>query len=172
MKSKNTLFITEAAVIAAIYTVLVMIFHLSSFGPVQFRVAEALTVLPYFTPAAIPGVTIGCFLSAVFSGAAVLDMIFGTLATFIAAILSYCLRRNKYLVPVPPIIANALVIPWVLKFAYGEAQPVPLMMLTVGAGELVAAGVLGMVLLLALDKIRPYVFRSSRLSSNNSVINK
>lgn len=161
MKNKNTLFITEAAVIAAIYTVLVLIFQLSSFGPVQFRVAELLTVLPYFTPAAIPGVAIGCFLSAVFSGAAVLDMVFGTLATLIAAILSYGLRRYKYLVPVPPIVVNALVIPWVLKYAYGEGQPVPLMMLTVGAGELFAAGVLGTVLLLSLDRVKHYVFRSN-----------
>jgi uncharacterized membrane protein len=162
MKRKNTLFITEAAVIAAIYTVLVMIFQLSSFGPVQFRIAEALTVLPYFTPAAIPGVTLGCFLSAVLSGADVLDMIFGTLATLIAALLSYRFRHNKYLVPIPPIVVNALVIPWVLRFAYGEAQPISLMMLTVGAGELVAAGILGMVLLLAFDQIKHVVFRNHK----------
>lgn len=162
MKSKNTLFITEAAVIAAIYTVLVLIFQLSSFGPVQFRVAELLTVLPYFTPAAIPGVTIGCFLSAVITGAAGLDIVFGSLATLIAAILSYCLRRYKYLVPIPPIVVNALVVPWVLKYAYGEAQPVSFMMLTVGAGELFAAGVLGMILLLSLDKIKHFVFRNNK----------
>ncbi|HWT75336.1 MAG TPA: QueT transporter family protein [Mobilitalea sp.] len=160
MKNKKTLFITEAAVIAAIYTVLVIIFQLSSFGPVQFRVAEALTILPYFTPAAIPGVAIGCFLSAVLTNAAPLDMIFGSLATLIAAFLSYKLRRHKFLVPIPPIIVNAIVIPWVLRFAYGDAQPIPLMMLSVGAGELMAAGVLGMVLLLALDKIKHVVFRN------------
>jgi len=160
MNRKKTLFITEAAIIAAIYTVLVLIFQLSSFGPIQFRVAEALTILPYFTPAAIPGVTIGCFLSALFFGADILDMVFGSLATLIAALLSYQLRRHKFLVPVPPIVVNALIIPWVLRFAYGEAQPVPLMMLTVGAGEVVAAGVLGMVLLFALDKVKYVVFRN------------
>lgn len=161
MKNNRIRFITEAAVIAAIYTILVIIFNYASFGPVQFRVAEVLTVLPYFTPAAIPGVTLGCFLSAVLTpGTPALDMIFGTLASLLAAILSYMLRRYKYLVPVPPIIVNALIIPWVLKFAYGEAQSVPLMMLTVGSGELVIAGVFGTIFLLALDKIKQYVFHS------------
>ena len=160
MKDKTPLFLAEAAVIAAIYTVLVLIFSFSSFGPVQFRIAEALTILPYFTPAAIPGVAIGCFLSAIITGADMLDIIFGSLATFIAAMLSYQLRRNKFLVPIPPIVANALIIPWVLKFAYGSAEAVPLMMLTVGAGEVLAAGVLGMVLLFALDKVKHIIFRN------------
>ena len=163
MKNKVTIhFLTEAAIIAAIYTVLVLVFSFSSFGPIQFRVAEALTILPYFTPAAIPGVSIGCFLSAVLTGADILDLIFGSLATLIAAILSYQLRRHKFLVPIPPILVNALVIPWILRFAYGEAQPVPLMMLTVGAGQLFAAGVLGIVLLFSLDKIKHVVFKNTK----------
>ncbi len=162
MNKKNTSFITEAAVIAAIYTVLVMIFSYSSFGPIQFRIAEALTILPYFTPAAIPGVTLGCFLSAVLTpGTSVYDMIFGSLATLIAAILSYRLRGNKFLVPIPPIVVNALVIPWVLKFAYGNAQPILLNTLTVGGGELVVVGILGMLLLFSLDNIKHIVFRSN-----------
>ena len=163
MTNKKTLFITEAAVIAAIYTALVMIFQFSSFGPVQFRIAEALTILPYFTPAAIPGLTIGCFLSAVLTpGVHILDMVFGSLATLIAAILSYRLRRNKYLVPIPPILVNAIILPWIFKFAYGDAQPVPVMMLSVGVSQLLAAGVLGMVLLLALDKVKHVVFRNNK----------
>jgi len=161
MNRKKTLFITEAAVIAAIYIVLVLIFQYSSFGPIQFRIAEALTVLPYFTPAAIPGVTIGCFLSAVLTAADILDIVFGSLATLIAAILSYKLRRHKFLVPIPPILVNAFVVPWVLRFAYGEAQPVYLMMLSVGAGQLAAAGVVGMILLFALDKVKHHIFRTS-----------
>jgi uncharacterized membrane protein len=161
MNNKKTLFITEAAIIAALYTALVLIFQFSSFGPVQFRIAEALTILPYFTPAAIPGVTIGCFLSALLSGADPIDMVFGSLATLFAAFLSYQLRGNKYLVPIPPIVVNAIVIPFVLKAAYGEAQPVPLLMLSIGAGQFVAAGVLGLVLLFALDKVKHVVFRNS-----------
>lgn len=159
MINRKVYFTTEAAVIAAIYTVLVMVFNYSSFGPIQFRIAEALTILPFFTPAAIPGVTLGCFLSAILvPGTHVLDMIFGPLATLIAAILSYKLRRYKFLVPIPPIVVNALVIPWILKFAYGEAQSVPFMMLSVGLGELAAAGVLGMMLLFALERVKQFVF--------------
>jgi hypothetical protein len=88
-------------------------------------------------------------------------MVFGSLATLFAAFLSYQLRGNKYLVPIPPIVVNAIVIPFVLKAAYGEAQPVPLLMLSIGAGQFVAAGVLGLVLLFALDKVKHVVFRNS-----------
>lgn len=160
MNNKKTEFISHAAVIAAIYIVLVLIFQYSSFGPVQFRIAEALTILPYFTPAAIPGVTIGCFLSAIMTGANILDIIFGPLATLIAAILSYKLRGNKFLVPIPPIVVNALVIPWVLKFAYGEAQPVSIMMLSIAGGQILACLVLGLTLLFSLDKVKNVIFRT------------
>lgn len=162
MKQRKTQFLTEAAIIAAIYTVLVFIFQSISYGPIQFRIAEVLTILPYFTPSAIPGVTIGCFLSAIFTGADVLDMIFGSLATLIAALLSYSLRRYKYLVPIPTIVVNALVIPWVLKAAYGEAQPIPLMMLSIGASEFIAVGILGMVLLFALERVRHIIFKNNK----------
>ncbi len=160
MTTKKTLFVTQAAVIAAIYIVLVTVFNYSSFGPVQFRVAEALTVLPCFTPAAIPGLAIGCFLSNLLNSADVLDIIFGSLATLIAAILSYRLRTYKLLVPVPPIVVNALVVPFILKYAYFEADPIPLMMASVGAGQLLAAGVIGLVLLFSLDKVKHIIFRN------------
>lgn len=160
MKRRKTLYLTEAAVIAAIYTVLVLAFQPISFGPIQFRIAEALTVLPFFTPAAIPGVTIGCFLSAVWTGADVLDMVFGSLATLIAALLSYRLRKHKLLVPIPPIVANALIIPWVLRYAYQIPDSIPFMMLTVGIGEILAVGVLGTILLFALDKVKHVLFRN------------
>lgn len=161
MNSKRTLIITQAAVIAAIYVVLVFIFQLSSFGPIQFRIAEVLTILPYFTPAAIPGVTIGCLLSNLIFRADILDTVFGSLATLIAAFLSYKLRWNKYLVPIPPIVVNALIIPFILKYAYFEANPIPIMIFSVGAGQVVSAGILGMVLLFALDKIKHIVFKDN-----------
>lgn len=147
--------------IAAIYTVLVLVFAFSSFGPIQFRVAEALTILPFFTPAAIPGVTIGCLLSGILTGAHYLDVIFGTMATLIAAIFSYKLRRNKYLVPLPPIIANTLVIPWVLRFAYGEAQPVLLMGISIAVGEFFACFLLGLVLLHSLERVKILSFSNN-----------
>lgn len=158
--NKKTLYVTQSAAIAAIYIVLVFVFQYSSFGPIQFRIAEALTVLPYFTPAAIPGVTIGCLLSNILFEADILDIIFGSLATLIAAVLSYQLRSNKFLVPIPPILVNAIVIPWVLKYAYFESDPIPFMMLTVGLGQLVSAGVIGMILLFALEKVKHVVFRN------------
>lgn len=163
MNNKKTTFITEAAIIAAIYVVLVLVFSLTSFGPVQCRIAEALTILPYFTPAAVPGVALGCLLSGILvPGTHILDIIFGSSATLIAAIISYKLRFNKFLVPIPPIIVNALVLPWVFKFAYGDAQPIPLNMLTVGAGEFIAAGVIGMILLFALNNVKHIIFRNNK----------
>ena len=157
--NNRTLYTTQAAVIDAIYVVLVFVFQYFSFGPIQFRIAEALTVLPYFTPAAIPGVTIGCLLSNLLFKADILDVIFGTAATLIAAYLSYQLKDNKFLVPVPPILINAIIIPWVLKYAYFEADPIPFMMFTVAAGQLVSAGLLGMILLFSLDKVKHIIFK-------------
>lgn len=156
--NKRTLYVTQAAVIAALYVVLVFVFQYSSFGPIQFRIAEALTILPYFTAAAIPGVAIGCLLSNILF-ADILDVIFGTAATLIAAYLSYQLRDKKFLVPVPPILVNAIIIPWVLKLAYFEANPIPYMMLTIGAGQLVSAGIIGMVLLFSLEKVKHIIFK-------------
>lgn len=162
MNSKKTLFITQAAIIAAIYVVLVLIFHSVSYGPIQSRVAEALTILPYFTPAAIPGVTIGCLISNLLSpGLHILDIVFGTLASFIAAILSYRFRRYKLLVPVPPIIVNVLIIPWVLRYAYGIPDSIPFLMMTVGAGQILTAGIMGTVLLFSLDRVKHVIFRNA-----------
>lgn len=161
MRDKKILFITQAAIIAAIYVVLIYIFNPISFGPVQVRIAEALTILPYFTPAAVPGVTIGCFLSNLLTGQDALDVIFGTFATLIGAIGSYKLRHNKFLVVLPPIFSNTIIIPWVIKFAYVEATPIPLMMITVGLGEVVSIGILGMILLFALEKHKDVMFKFS-----------
>ncbi len=158
MKNNKTLFTTQAAIIAAIYVALVYIFSPISFGAVQVRIAEALTVLPFFTPAAIPGVTIGCFLSNLLMGSDPLDVVFGSLATLIGAVGSYKLRNNKFLVPIPPILANTIVVPWVLKIAYADSAPIPLMMLTVGLGEVVSIGILGMLLLVALEKRKDTIF--------------
>lgn len=148
------------AAIAAIYIVLTMIFQPISFGPIQFRISEALCVLPYFTPAAIPGVFIGCLISNFLGGAMIMDMVFGSLATLIGAIGSWMLRRNRYLVSIPPILSNMLIIPWVLKFAYGSDDMIWFMAITVGIGEVLAIGVLGQFLITALDKYKNVIFNS------------
>ncbi|MBD5468024.1 MAG: QueT transporter family protein [Lachnospiraceae bacterium] len=162
MKNKRILFLTQAAMIAALYVVFTLIaaaLGLSSMQ-VQIRFSEALTILPYFTIAAIPGVFIGCLLSNILAGGALLDIIFGSLATLIAAVGTYLLRRQKWLAPIPPIAANTLIVPFVLKAAYGIG-PVWLSFITVGAGELLSAGVLGMLLLLTLEKYRRQIFMVS-----------
>ena len=159
MKNTKALFITQAAVIAALYVVLVVVFNYISFGPIQFRVAEALTILPYFTPAAIPGLFIGCILANVIGGAVVWDIIFGSIATLIGAVFTYLLRnKSKFLAPLPPVLANTIIVPWVLKYAYGAEEMVWFMAVTVGIGEILACYVLGMILLFALNKVRRQVF--------------
>ena len=150
-KGMSVKFITQAAVIAAIYVVLVVIFNYISFGPVQFRIAEALTILPYFTPAAIPGLFVGCIIANILGGAIVWDVVFGSIAT-------YLLRKHKWLAPVPPIVANTIIVPFVLKFAYGSEGMFAMFFVTVGAGEIIVCGIIGMILLYALTPVRHVIF--------------
>ena len=157
---KKTREIVLGAVIAALYVALTLPFAPIAYGPVQFRISEALTILPYFTPAAVPGVTLGCLLSNILMGAPLPDIVFGTIATLVGAIFSYRLRVHKYLVCLPPIVANSLIIPWVLKFAYGVPDLVPVMMFTVGLGEVFAVGILGNMLLLALERCGRALFQN------------
>lgn len=159
MKKSKVQFLTQAAMIAAIYVVLTYLFQPFGFMDVQVRIAEALTILPFFTPAAIPGLFVGCLLGNMLGGAVLLDIVIGSLTTLVAACISYLLRKNKYLVALPPIIGNAIVVPWVLRIGYGLATPIPLMMLTVGIGEIISCGILGTMLLLALNKYKNVIFR-------------
>lgn len=158
MNKKGTRFLTEAAMIAALYVVLTYIFQPFGFQDIQVRLSEALTILPFFTPAAIPGLFVGCLLGNFLGGAVLLDVICGSLATLVAAILSYLLRKHKYLVPLPPIVLNMIVVPYVLRIGYGLTAPIPMMMLTVGIGEVLSCGVLGLLLLKVLDKYKPFIF--------------
>ncbi len=157
---KQVYFMTHAAAIAAVYVVMTTVFAPVSFGPIQFRISEALCILPYFTPAAVPGVFAGCLLSNLLCGAAPLDVVFGSLATLIGAVGSWQLRRFKWLVCVPPILSNTIIIPWVLRFAYGSADLIPFAMATVGVGEILAIGVLGNLLLVSLERYKDMVFKS------------
>lgn len=161
MKNKNVLFICQAAMIAALYVVLTFIANalgLANYA-IQVRFSEALTILPYFTPAAIPGLTIGCLLSNWITGCALTDIIFGTIATLIGALLTYALRRFKWLAPLPPIAANTIIVPWVLRYAYGIGDAIPFLMLTVGCGEFISAGIAGMFLLFSLERFNKNIFK-------------
>ena len=148
--SKMTRIVALGALIAAVYAVLTYITAPISFGPIQFRVSEALCVLPVFTVAGIPGVTIGCFLANFLSGAMPMDVVFGTLATFIGAIGTRALRKTGPFAAIPPILSNALIIPFVLRYAYGVPDLIPFMMLTVGLGEVISVGLLGNLFRVAL----------------------
>ncbi len=160
MKNK-ALFITQAAAIAAIYTLLTCFAGAIGLAnsPIQLRFSEALTILPYFTPAAIPGLFIGCVLSNLLTGAVLWDVVFGSLATLIGAVFTYLLRKKSFLLaPVPPIVANTLIVPFVLSYAYGVPDGIPFLMLTVGAGEIISCGVLGLLLLKGLERFRTRIF--------------
>lgn len=160
--SKKVQFMAQASMIAALYTALTVALVPVSYGAVQFRISEALCILPYFTPAAVPGLFLGCLISngvgAAMGTTVVLDMIFGSLATLIGAAGSYALRRNRWLVCIPPIAANTIIIPWVLRYAYGSPDMIPYMMLTVGIGEVLAVGVLGNILLAMLSRYSGRIF--------------
>ncbi len=160
MRNNRVTFITQASMIAAIYVVLTLLisaFNLAS-GAVQIRISEALTILPAFTPAAIPGLFIGCLISNVMSGGLPMDIIFGSLATLIGACGSYLLRRWKWAVPIPPILANVLIVPFVLAYVYHLPGGVPYFMATIGIGEILSCGVLGILLYNILARYRNVIF--------------
>lgn len=165
-KKNQSKFVVESAVIAALYVVLTALssaLGLAS-GAVQVRFSEALTVLPFFSPAAIPGLTIGCLISNLLTGGAIWDIIFGSLATLIGAAGTYLIGKSgkkaaKWLAPVPPVAANTVIVPLVLAYAYGAEESVPFLMLTVGAGEVISCGILGLILFGAVEKHRKYIFR-------------
>lgn len=163
----HALFLAQAAMIAALYIVLTFIAN--AFGlanhAVQVRFSEALTILPYFTPAAIPGLFIGCLLSNILTGCALPDIIFGSLATLLGALGTYALRKWKWCAPVCPIIANTIIVPLVLVYGYGLLnegmsliQCLGFYCLTVGAGEVISCGILGMILLSVLQKYAGRLF--------------
>jgi len=151
---RSTRFLCQAGLIAAIYTVLTVYVGALGLanGAIQFRISEALCVLPFFTPAAIPGLTVGCLLANLFTGCIWQDVVFGTLATLIGAIGARLLRRLPWLVPLPTVVANTTIVPLVLAYGYHFEDGLPFLMLTVGIGEILSAYVCGMVLLLSLRR--------------------
>lgn len=158
MKNKSVAFLCQGAMIAAVYVVLTYLLAPFSFGEVQVRISEALTILPMFTPAAIPGLFVGCLLGNILGGAILPDIIFGSIATLIGAIGTRFLRDSKPVLAVlPPIISNTVIVPFVLRYAYGIEMPIPFMMLTVGIGEIISCGVLGLIIYKALSK-RSHIF--------------
>ncbi len=164
-RNEKVLFIVQAAMIAAIYVVLTYFINAFSLanGAIQVRISEALTILPVFTPAAIPGLFVGCLLSNLITGCMPLDVVFGSLATLIGAYGTYILRRYKWLAPLPPIVANTLIVPFILAYVYQFEGSIAFFMLTVGIGEVLSCYVLGMLLRNILGKYRDVIFKNGNL---------
>lgn len=156
MNNRKLRMLTAAAMIAAVYLVLTWIFYLTSFMPYQIRFAEILTVLPAFTPVAIPGVFVGCIIANILGGNGIWDVVIGSLSTLLAAYLTYRLTYNKpkrkWLAPLPPVLVNAVIVGAMLSVLY--KLPLAATMISVGAGQIVACYILGYPLMLLISKNR------------------
>lgn len=152
------LFLTRGALVGALYTALSLIVLPISSGAIQFRISEALCILPIFMPEAIAGLFVGCILSNILAGCAIWDIIFGSLATLIGAIGCFMLRRMPkkwmWLATLPTIIANALIVPPILIYAYGSTEAFGFLVFTVAVGELVCAGIGGSILYYTLSNAK------------------
>ena len=148
-KLLTTRSLCTSAVIAALYAALTLLLAPISYGNLQCRVSEAMTLLPMMLPSAIPGLFVGCLLANLLGGCTVWDIVFGSLATLLAAIGTYALREKRILAAACPVISNGVIVGSVLAFVYG--LPLWLTMLEVAVGE-VGAVVIGFVLLAALKK--------------------
>ena len=152
---KKTRYLTHGAIIAAMYVALTFVASLMGLasGVVQVRLSEALTILPLFTPAAVPGLFVGCILANLLTGCAVWDVVFGSIATLLGALgTHWCRKKSKYLAPVFPILANVIIVPFVLKLVYGAPDAWVFLAVTVGIGEIISCGVLGLALHRVLSK--------------------
>ena len=146
--------IAQAAIIGAMYAALTVLIMPASYGIMQFRVSEALTVLPIFTPAAIPGLFIGCVVANIVSPVGLIDVFVGSAATLIAAVLTYKLRDNKLVALLPPVIANAVLVGFELYKVYNVGFSLPACMFWVGLGEAAAVYLVGYPLSILLEKHR------------------
>lgn len=170
MRNKNVTMMTQAAIIAALYVVLTMIANAMGVAnyAIQVRFSEALCILPFFTTAAIPGLTIGCLIANLLTGAMIWDVVFGSLATLIGAIGTYLLRKNKFLMTLPPVIANMVIIPLVLRYGYGITWEIngvdwaiPYFAITIGIGEIISVCIFGSLLLKALLPYKNIIFKNN-----------
>ena len=159
--------IVQGALIGALYAALTLVAAPISFGLMQVRISEALCILPFFTPAAVPGLFVGCVVANLLGGAALYDVVFGSLATLIGAIGTFALRKlgentsrtlpggmslGAWLAPLPPIAANTIIMPFVIAKISETPESIPLFAFSVFVGEIVCCGGLGLLLLAALKK--------------------
>ena len=170
MRNKKVLFIVQAALIAAIYVALTYLSSIAGLasGTIQVRISEALCILPVFTTAAIPGLWLGCFLANMLTGGIPIDIVCGSIATLIGAFGTYALRKHKFACTWPPVIANMVIVPWILRYGYGFKTvyngidwSIPFNVVTVGIGEIISVCILGSLLLKVLNKYRNVIFRGN-----------
>jgi len=154
MKRSSAAYVSQGAIIAALYVILTEISAVLglSGGVIQLRLSEALCVLPIFFPSAIPGLFIGCIISNILTGCLFPDIVFGSLATLIGAVFTYLLRKHKYIATLPPVISNTLIIPPVLKTVYGVPDALPFICLTVFLGEFISCSLVGSFFIKIFDR--------------------
>lgn len=154
-------YIVHASVIAALYAALTILIAPISSGLMQCRISEAMCILPFFTPAAIPGLFVGCLLANLLTGAVIYDVIFGSLATLLAAVGTYYLKKwgaSKYLAPLPSVVLNAVIVGALLVYAYGVGVPYLVAASYVAAGQAIACYGLGIPLLIVLERYENKLF--------------
>ena len=155
MKKSPALFVATGGLIAALYVVLTYLTNLVGLasGAIQVRVSEALTILPCLTLSAVPGLTIGCVLANLLTGCAAWDVVFGSLATLLGAVGTRLLRKKPAIAWIPPVVSNTVIVPIVLQQVYGVPDALWFLMLTVGAGELISCGLLGLLIFKPASRI-------------------
>ena len=163
MRNQKIIYLSQAAVIAALYVVLTFIAALMGLasGAIQVRLSEALCVLPCFTAAAVPGLFVGCIVANLLTGCALWDVVFGSIATLIGAVLCRMLRRYRLPALIPNILSNTIIVPLVLMNVYGVPETFWYLALTVGIGEIISCGILGWFLGRILEPHRDRLFGKS-----------
>ena len=151
--STNTRTLARAAIIAALYTVLTLLLQPLSYGEVQIRFSEALTLLPILMPEAVPALAVGCLLANILGGCTIFDIVFGTLATLLAAVCTRRLRGRFWLAALMPVLFNGVIVGAVVHYCYAPVFPLPLSMLSVAAGEAVACLIVGPLLIRVMKRI-------------------
>ena len=157
-QTQSTRRLARGAVIAALYTALTLLLAPISYGQFQVRLSEAMTLLPILLPEAVPALAVGCLLSNILGGCTIFDIVFGTLATLLAALCTRRLRGKFWLAAAMPVVFNGVIVGAVVHYCYSPVFPLPLCMLTVAIGEAIACMIVGPLLIGALRRIPGRVF--------------
>ncbi len=144
--------IVQSALIAAVYSALTILLGSFGYGPIQFRIAETLTVLPAILPSSISGLFIGCILANWLGGFGIVDIFFGSLATLLAGLCTRMLRKYSLLYPLPPVLFNAIIVGGYVYILYDKTYPLLLTMLFIGLSELIICYGIGLPLITFIKK--------------------